>query len=707
MNLLVGDQIQKMFKKAAYILLGLAGLATPVTSAQAASIDLLLVEKLPVPTPRPDFKQTNSVTKTYAAPKLSPLSSGKTVSISLIKGTLEQGLRALSRKDTVTALRIRAGMKAGSLDRKLLAWAIALQGGDSVTSTEISTIARDLSTWPGQKAMQRNAEKALVSENLASRSVVSIFGNRTPVSVEGAMLLASANLKLGNVKAANQTIAPFWREESLSKREEEKILTLVGNALNQSDHRYRMHSMLYRDRLRAGERVAGKAKQFSLAKARAAVTRKASNAGKLLEAVAPSSKQDTGYLFARIEHARRQGKYEKAAKLLLPSTHQQSKLIDPDEWWVERRIVSREMLERGHPKTAYKLASEHSAESASDIADAEFHAGWYALRHLSDKQTARRHFQRILDVTTRPISQARGHYWMARASSGEAATRHYRAAAKHSGTYYGQLAATKLGVKKLSISRAKPTNSERQSYKSNELVRAIKRLEAVGYKTRAEIFYRHLAKEFNSDGELALLALDAEHQGNFPLALQVGKIGYQRGFDVGTLSWPLGAIPSSAKIGNTGRALAYAIARQESTFNKAAVSPANARGLLQLLPGTAKAVAKRQGLKYSFKRLTRDAGYNATLGAAYLSEQLDKFGNSYILTFAAYNAGPRRVEEWIERFGDPRGKSLDEVIDWVERIPFKETRSYVQRVMENYQVYKARIGGSHLTITKDLIRGRG
>jgi len=699
--------VVKQLQKSAGILLASAILASPVAITHSAGIDLLLVENLPVPTPRPDFRKTQSINKPVQQTYAAPISSGKAVSISPIKGTLENGLRALSKKDTSTALRIRAGMKAGSLDRKILAWSIAIHGGDGVTSTEISNIAQDLPTWPGQTVMRKNAEKALTEENLSSRSILTAFGNRKPASVDGAMLLASANLKLGNVNAANKTIAPFWREEKLSRSQEAKILSDLGGALTQQDHRHRMHSMLYRDRLHAGERIAGKAKQFSLAKARAAVTRKASNAGKLLEAVAPSSKQDTGYLFARIEHARRQGKYEKAAKLLLPSPRQQSKLIDPDEWWVERRIVSREMLERGHPKTAYKLASQHSANSAADIADAEFHAGWYALQNLKDKTTAQRHFQRLLDVTSRPISQARGHYWMARASSGEAATQHYRAAAKHSGTYYGQLAASKLGVKKIVISRAKPTEANRSSYSKREQVRAIKRLEAIGYPKRAEAFYRNLAKTLNSPGELALLSLDAERKGNFPLALHVGKTGYQRGFDVGTLSWPLGAIPGSAKIGNTGRALAYAIARQESTFNKAAVSPANARGLLQLLPGTAKAVARRKGLKYSFKRLTRDAGYNATLGAAYLSEQLDKFGGSYILTFAAYNAGPRRVEEWISRFGDPRGKSLNEVIDWVERIPFTETRSYVQRVMENYQVYKARIGGSRLSIETDITRGRG
>jgi len=261
-------------------------------------------------------------------------------------------------------------------------------------------------------------------------------------------------------------------------------------------------------------------------------------------------------------------------------------------------------------------------------------------------------------------------------------------------------------VKKLNIKRAKPTTADRNNYKSRELVRAIKRLEAIGSGWRADSMYRHLALTLNSPGEIAILAADAERKGNYSLSLQVGKLAHGRGFKVDTLSWPIGAIPNSAKIGNTGRALAYSIARQESAFNKGAVSPANARGLLQLLPGTAKAVARKKGMRYSFKRLTTDAGYNATLGASYLSEQLGNFNGSYILTFAAYNAGPRRVDEWIKRFGDPRGKPLNEVIDWVEKIPFKETRSYIQRILENYQVYKTRISGSGLNLEQDLRRGR-
>ncbi len=670
----------------------------------ALDIELLIKQNVPTPTAQPDRVVTGAI---QAKPlQISLVQSGRKNQVTPVRGSLKQGLEALRKGDTNLALSIRAGLRAGSLDRKILAWSIASAGQDALLSGEISGIARDLPHWPGQKAMSRNAEKALSRERLSASQIIQIFGNTKPTTVEGAIVLSSAFLQVGQRTSANQIIAPFWRNETLDKKTEAEILNKLGSALNQSDHRFRMHKLLYNDRVRAAERVAAKAKQFSLAKARAAVIRKQSNAGRLLEAVAPSSKLDTAYFFARIEYARRSGKYTKAANLLLQAPRDPSLLVDPDEWWIERRVVSREMLELGKPRLAYRIAAEHSAQSARDIIDAEFHAGWYALRFLNDAATARRHFSRLLNHATRPISQSRGHYWMARASSGESARAHYKRAAQHAGTFYGQLAALKLGVKKLNVKRSRPTSADRTNYQSRELVRAIKRLEEIGSGWRADSIYRHLALTLQSSGEIAILAADAERKGDYSLSLQIGKLAHGRGFKVDTLAWPLGAIPNSAKIGGAGRALAYSIARQESAFNKRAVSPANARGLLQLLPGTAKAVARKKGMKYSFKRLTSDAGYNATLGASYLSEQLDNLNDSYVLTFAAYNAGPRRVDEWLTRFGDPRGKSLNEVVDWIEQVPFKETRSYIQRILENYQVYKTRISGTPLNLEQDLRRGR-
>jgi soluble lytic murein transglycosylase len=262
-----------------------------------------------------------------------------------------------------------------------------------------------------------------------------------------------------------------------------------------------------------------------------------------------------------------------------------------------------------------------------------------------------------------------------------------------------------LGLKTLTIATPAPTDNDRTRFSGREWVQAAKLLIDAGHAWRATPLIDALADNLSSPGELALLADMAAKAGQSKLALQVGKSSAYRGIDVGALTHPLGAIPEETQLSDAGRALAYAIARQESEFHVGAKSGAGALGLLQLLPGTAKEVAARAGLEYSQVRLAADGGYNATLGARYLSEQIDRFDGSYILTFIAYNAGPRRADEWVKRYGNPKGKSIEEVVDWVERIPFSETRSYVQRVMENYQVYKWRLNGQY-DIVQDLRFGR-
>ncbi len=682
------------------------GFLSPLSNVRASGIEQLLIERVPIPLIRPSYNATSTVPTSQPDGTRMVSAQVPPVKVQAIPGDLRAGLDAISKKDIKTAMGIRQGMRAGSLDRKILAWAIALSGQSGVSSSQIAKISNDLKSWPGHKAMRRNAEKAMASENLGPRAIVNAFGNQRPESLTGAIMLAKAHLALGNKKAANQAIAPFWHRNKMSKQTEQNVLKKVGAALSVRDHRIRMHYMFYRDRATAGNRMASYAKQVSLARARSAVSKRLKDAGKKLDAVAASSRKDPGYLFSKIQYLRRAEKYKQAGKLMASAPRDPVKLIHPDEWWVERRIISRALLERGDYRMAYKLASEHSAKSRTKRAEAEFHAGWYALRFLKNKRLARKHFANILEISSTPISQARGNYWLARSHSGSKATKFYQEAARHQGTYYGQLAMVKLGKRKLAVRSARPGSGDRSRFSSRELVKAIRKLEANKYGWRADILYRHLAKTVPNGAEAALLSAMAERQGKRKLALQIGKIAYRRGLPAITSSWPVGAIPKKAKIGETHRVLAYSIARQESAFDPKAVSSANARGLLQLLPGTAKLMAKKTGVKYSYKKLTRDPAYNATLGTEYLKEQLTNFNGSYILTFAGYNAGPGRAREWIERFGDPRGKPLDQVIDWVERIPFTETRNYVQRIMENMQIYKARIARARLEIDRDLVQGK-
>jgi soluble lytic murein transglycosylase len=621
---------------------------------------------------------------------------------------LAAGLDALSARDAAGALAVRDSLANASLDRHLLTWAIVTSGLRSVPSHEIAAAQRELQGWPGLNKLRANSERALFQENPPADEVLAAFGRTSPETPQGAMTLARALVATGKRDQAAAVLRPFWIGHALDKDIEDTILKEFSALITPASHKARMDYLMYRGRTAQAKRFGDLGKAQSLYTAWSAVAARAKNAPALIEAAGRNWAKDTAFLFIRIEHLRQQDRYREAAQLLERAPRDTSELVNASEWWNERRIIARGLADQGDFKSAYRIVAAHTARSPTDIADAEFHAGWYALRSLRDPKTAAGHFERILSASSRPLSASRGLYWLGRAAEAGGpgkASDYYQKAARYSATFYGQLAASRLNMKTLDVRYPAPSEADRREFASREAVRAIDRLEAAGHSKRADALYRALAEDMSSPGELAILSARAERTRNHALSLEIGKAAFNRGIDVAALAFPVGVIPASANIEGSGKALAYAIARQESAFNPAAISPADARGLLQILPGTAKGVASRHGIAYTAAKLTTDPGYNATLGAHYLGEQIDAFGGSYILTFIAYNAGPRRVPDWIARYGDPRGKSIDEVIDWIERIPFPETRNYVQRVMENYQVYKVRLGQS-ADIENDLRFGR-
>jgi soluble lytic murein transglycosylase len=619
--------------------------------------------------------------------------------------TLKLGLQSLSSGDVTAAIAARNTLASGALDHRILSWAIAT--GPNAPAGEIATTIDSLADWPGMSKLRLAAERSLLLQSADPRTVVEAFADAPPRSIDGARILARAQLALGDKAAARAALAPLWRTEKLEASTEVAVIREFGEVFGKEDHRSRMERMLHNDRAKSAMRVAALADAPALALAWSAVIRGEKNALALLDAV-PEAQRGAGFAFAKARHLRRAGKYKEAAVAMLAAPTEAAALADPDAWWVERRALVRELLDLGDVQTAYKLAAAHAAESPAMAADAEFHAGWIALRFLKDPKAAAGHFARIAEISEGPISLSRAYYWMGRAAdegAGGDSKELYQKAASHGTAFYGQLAAQKLGRGGIPIGTPEPSEMDRAIFQRRDLVRAILRLEEAGFADRSDAIYRDLAQQLTSPGELALLAGMAETRGDHYLALRIGKIAASRGIAIGSLAHPTGAIPETANLSGAGKALAYAIARQESEFNVGAVSGAGAEGLLQLLPDTARDMAKKAGLPFSKVLLTTDAGYNATLGSEFLSEQLGRFSGSYVLTFAGYNAGPSRAQDWIRRYGDPRGKSVEEVVDWIERIPFTETRHYVQRVMENYQVYKMRLTGQ-FDIAGDLVNGR-
>ncbi|MCB1500553.1 MAG: transglycosylase SLT domain-containing protein, partial [Bauldia sp.] len=561
-----------------------------------------------------------------------------------------------------------------AVDTKIIDWLVATSGDPSVPSARIADVWRRLSDWPGQALLQTRYEQALVREKPPADVVIKALGGRKLVTESGTLLLTRAYLEIGNKRDAAAVVGGYWRTERFDSDTEARIRKEFSALLSGADYKARLDRLLYEEQDSAALRNAKylNSDEIALANAMVAVNT-GKNAAGALNAVPDAKRKDPVYLYARVRYLRRADKVKEAAELLL-SAPRDPAVIDGDAWWVERRIVSRELLDLGDAKTAYRIAAGHSAEGSADIAEAEFHAGWYALEFLGDPRTASKHFAEIERVSQMPISQSRAEYWLGRAAekSGDrnAAIAHYKKAGRYPTTFYGQIALSRLGVRQLPIEPPPRIDAAAKSrFEGHELVQVINKLEELNRGDRNSLFFRALADSLTDPADIALLCDMAEEEGGHQFALQLGKLASYRNLPVHSDAFPTDSIPSSAKTGAVEKPMVYAIARQESAFNVGAVSGAGARGLLQLMPATAKAMAKLVGVTYSQDRLTTDAAYNAQLGAAFLGKLHASYGGSFIMTFAAYNAGPSRVTAWVKEYGDPRDPNVD-AVNWIERIPF-------------------------------------
>ncbi len=594
--------------------------------------------------------------------------------------------------------------------RKLAEW-IILRSDDNGASVErYRAFIAGNPSWPSQTFLRRRLEAALWDDHRDDATVWAWFENESPLSAKGKFALARVMLARGDRANAERLVRDAWRNDVMSDDTESTALDLFGALLTPGDQKARMDLFLYGSEheiaLRAAKRLGSG--EVALAKARIASYRKASNAKALLDAVPRELHGDPGFIFSQIQQLRRDEKFAEAAQLMLNAPRDAARLANVDEWWIERRLLSRKMLDIGEYRTAYLIARD-AALPARDIykTEQEFTAGWIALRFLTDPALAAQHFARIGVGSVNPTALARAGYWQGRAAEAAGRTQEaraaYTAAAAQSTSYYGQLARAKLGLPQIELNAA-PTGRGR-GMERLEIVRAAQLLYELDEREIAVPIFADMGENGDPEalvglGELASRYSDARNM------LLVGKAAVNRGLPFDFYSYPVTGIPPFKSIGpEVEQSIVFAIARQESAFNPAVVSPAQAYGLMQVTPDAGRYVCKKYGANFDLGRMKNDPVYNAALGAAELGGLIEDYRGSYIMTFAAYNAGRGSVKKWVERYGDPRDPKVD-AVDWVELIPFSETRNYVQRIMENLQIYRARFGGgTRLQIDADLRRG--
>jgi soluble lytic murein transglycosylase len=593
--------------------------------------------------------------------------------------------------------------------RKLAEWLILRSDNNNATVERYRAFITANPSWPSQTFFRRRLEAALWDDRREDAAVWSWFENESPLSAKGRLVLAKTMLARGDRANAERLVREAWRGDPMSEDTENAALDQFGALLAPGDQKTRMDSFLYNTENEAAAMRAAKrlgAGYVALAKARLASIRKAPNAKTLLEAVPSELHGDPGYLFARIQQLRREEKFAEAAQLMLGAPKDPARLRNLDEWWIERRLLARKMIDTGEHRTAYLIARD-AALPTRDIykTEQEFTAGWIALRFLNDPQTAAQHFARIGVGSVNPTALARGGYWQGRAAEAAGRTQDaraaYTAAAQQSTSYYGQLARAKLGLPQLALNEA-PTS---RGVERLEVVRAVQLLFDLDEREIAIPIFADMGENGDPDALVGLGELTARY-GYARGMLLVGKAALNRGLPFDHYAYPVAGIPSYSSIGQDAeKSVVFSIARQESAFNQGDVSPAQAYGLMQVTPEAGRYVCKRAGVTFDLNRMKNDAAYNTALGAAELGGLLEDYRGSYIMTFAAYNAGRGSLKKWVDRYGDPRDPKVD-AVDWVELIPFSETRNYVQRIMENLQVYRARFGGgTKLQIEADLHRG--
>jgi soluble lytic murein transglycosylase len=582
--------------------------------------------------------------------------------------------------------------------QKLVEWFILRHPEGAANFSRYAAFIADNPGWPSMGQLRRRAEACLWQERTDAATVHRFTGDR-PASAKGSFALARALLAEGDRDRAARLVREAWRSEELAERIEGEAFDSFRDLLTRDDHRARMDKRIgakdFSGAMRAARRLGDD--DVAIVKACAAVNANETKAGDRLDGVAPAARQDLGYTLCRIHWMVRQNKIADAARLMLAAPVETMALQDTDEWWRERRSLARKLLDAGDFQNAY-LVVRDAALPANEYYQADFHfmTGWIALRFLNDPATASAHFAHIDDRSTNPIVIARAHYWRGRAAEAagknEEMRAEYEAAGRNNTAYYGQLARAKLGFEKIELRVPSQPGQDNGPALADERVRAADMLYTIGERDTVKGFASDLADQSNDAALLAALGELTAQRRDAPAMLEIGKTALGHGLAMDIYAFPAIGIPEHTPVGpKLELSIIYSVARTESAFDQRDKSSANAVGLMQVTPEAGRDTARRFGVTYDWDRMVSDPVYNTQMGAAEISALWKEYNGSQIMTFAGYNAGRGRVREWVKQHGDPRDPNVDPV-DWVERIPISETRNYVQRVMENLQVYRVRFG---------------
>ncbi|MGZ8407597.1 MAG: lytic transglycosylase domain-containing protein [Caulobacteraceae bacterium] len=615
---------------------------------------------------------------------------------------LRQGLAA-ARSGNIEGARSLRDSMSDPIAKKIVTWAMIDVAAEKMAFFELDRARTDLWGWPREVRRQAAAEKLLETAALPPAQVVAWFKGADPATAEGAMALSVAYQATGQGEKARQLIRRFWRDVVFEADVQSRMLSRFGGMLGADDHAARADMLLYGSQGPATAAMVAMlpADLQTAARARMALRGGGPNANALYGSLPPNLQQSPGVAFERAKYLRTHGLDVMGIQLAkyFPRTLQNDTVAKAV--WAERKQLIGTALKNGDYRAAYDAASNSGLPVGADLAEAEFFAGWLALAKLNQPQVAMRHFVRVGEAGTSPITQGRA----AEASGDQAAAqRFYALGARHQTVFYGQLAAEKAGIHEIVLGKDPiPSPEDKARFENRELVRAARLLYQAGESDLFKAFMLAVDDTLPNAEEYVLAVDLTRGLGEQFLSMQIVRVGAQRGFILPERGYPTtysGRNPTGPE-----PAFVHGIIRQESSFDPKIRSGAGATGMMQLMPATAQTTARQIGESYSSYLLT-DPAFNVKVGSAYLGQMIDNFGGSYVMAAAAYNAGPGRPPQWAAQCGDPRGTTADP-LNFIECIPFSETRNYVMRVLENTQVYRARLAGGRapLTLASDIKRG--
>ena len=645
-------------------------------------------------TKRKSKKQDDEATDKPAPPPL-------TGDLAALKDAID--LARKGKTDDAAAARDRIADPAG---QKLADWFMLRHSESTANFKRYAAFLAANPDWPSAALLRRRAEARLWQEK-SDAATVHAFTMDRPTSAKGNFALARVLLAEGDSDRAARLVREAWRSEELTERSEEDSYAAFRDLLTAEDHRARMDKRLGAKDYAGARRAAKRLGEDSLAivKACAAVNGKENKAKDYLDDVSADARRDLGYVLCRAQWHLQKDRIDDAAEVILAAAPDTMAAQDTDAWWRERRLLARKLLDQGKSKTAYDVVRA-AAVPAMEVYRVDYHfmCGWIALRYLDDPKTAMMHFAAIDEGSPNPLALSRAHYWRGRAADAMGATADarmsYKAAARYPTAYYGQLARARLGLEGIELRAPSPVLAAADTPPADERVRAADMLYGIGERDTVYYYAEDFAKESTDVAPLEALGELAGRRNDARVMLEVGKSALARGLALDHYAFPTIGIPEHKQVAPAiETSVIYSVARTESSFDQRDKSAANAVGLMQVTPEAGRDTAKRFGLTYDWDRMVSDPVYNTQMGAAELSALLSEYRGSQIMTFAGYNAGRGRVREWVQARGDPRDPKIDPV-DWVERIPLSETRNYVQRVMENVLVYRARLEGSGMVAGK-------